>query len=233
MWSPDFRERAINLRKKGFSFSEIVKQIGVPKSTLSGWLSEVEHPNHLYFTNRKEWLGQIRILGVAKIKQNRLDKVEKIVKKTKEEVESWDFIKNKSAQKAILSFLYWAEGSKLPVNSAPVKFANTDPRLILLFVTILRNCYPIDPNRIKIKLYLHWYHDQRAVKAYWSKLLEIPEGQFGKIYLKHRSKTKRFRKNFMGICFVTYQSVYLRHEIIQTAYALQTKIVVANNAPVA
>lgn len=35
------KEKAINLRKRGFSYSEILEQIPVAKSTLSSWLHSI------------------------------------------------------------------------------------------------------------------------------------------------------------------------------------------------
>ncbi len=229
-WPKDIVEKAVQLRNSGKSYSQITKELGVVKSTLSGWLKDLPTSQHIVFTNRKEWLAKIQPMGVRAIKEKRQLEINNIIKKVNSEVEQWNFLNDKQVQNAFLSLLYWAEGQKLPERGSPMKFANTDPRLILLFVKMLKNCYNIDPKKIRVRLYLHWYHKEKEVKNFWKELLNIEDSQFYRVYRKKRSKQKRFRKNSMGICFVVYQSVDLRQEIMHKAYALQKKIV---NAPVA
>lgn len=233
-WPISTRERSRELRRGGASFSQITKELTVPKSTLSGWLRDIKHPGNLYYKNRADFLGQMRLLSAAAIRKKRKDKIDEISSRVQNEVKSWDFLRTKEAQKAALSLLYWAEGQKLPEVGSPVKFANTDPRLVLLFTTLLRSCYNIDPRKIKIHLFLHWYHNEVEVKRFWKDLLGLEDSQFRKTHWKKRSQTKKFRKNFMGICFVIYHSVDLRQEIMHTAISIQEKITgKINVAPVA
>lgn len=224
-WSQEVKNKARKLRLQGSSFGEIKKLLGIPKSTLHTWVIDIPRPAHLQYTKGAEWLKKIRLLASAAIKRKRNLEIQIIIDEVKQEVHSWNFLNSKQIQKAFLSLLYWAEGQKLPERGAPVKFANTDPRLVLLFVTLLKNCYDIDPKKIKIRLYIHWYHNEKLVKEYWKRLLNLDEKQIYKMYRKKRSKTKRFRKNFMGICFVTYQSVDLRQRIIHTAYQIQNLLI--------
>lgn len=194
------------------------------KSTLHSWIRAIKRPEKFSQQDRIRWIKEIQPLGAASIKKKRMQEIEKIADKVRQEVLQWSFLADVNVQKALLSFLYWTEGQKLPERGAPVKFANTDPRLVLLFVTLLKRCYVIDPKKIKVRLYIHWYHKPEIVKTFWKDLLGIPEVQFAKIYVKPRSKTKRFRKNFMGICFVVYQSVDLRQEIMYTAYSVYEQL---------
>lgn len=218
------KERVVGMRKKGFTFGQIRKIYLIPKSTLSNWCEDLPKPKHLYYKNRIQWLNLIRKKSVKVNKKKREDKVQRIIEGVKKEVNKWTFLNSKQTQKGFLSLLYWAEGQKLPVKSAPVKFVNTDPKLMLLFLTMLRNCYQLDESKLKARLHLHWYHNEKKVRHFWSKLLDIDESLFTKTYFKPRSKTKRFRRNFAGICFVTYGSVDLRWEIMQTGYNIQEKI---------
>lgn len=223
-WDKGVKEKVRALRLNGASYTEIRKEIAVPKSTLSNWCSDLPTPDHLYFKNRRQWLRDILKISNRVIKRKREVEVEEIALKAKHEVESWDFLKDKSVQKSFLSMLYWAEGQKLPLRGAPVKFANTDPRLVLLFLTLLRKCYRLNESKLRVRLHLHWYHNIEKSRRFWSKLLDIDESKFAKVYIKRRSKTKRFRKNFAGICFVIYYSVDLRWEIVHTGYNIQEAI---------
>ncbi len=125
--------------------------------------------------------------------------------------------------------MYWAEGNKCE-KACGTKFANTDPNLAKLYVTLLRKCYNITEVKLKIGLYVHYYHSIKKTKKFWSKMLGIPLAQFYKVYVKKRSKTKRFRKNFAGICFIYYGDSKIRKELLELGYTLQKLI--TKSAPV-
>lgn len=148
----------------------------------------------------------------------------KIIDKVNKEVSLFS-LKEKQYQKSLLAMLYWAEGAK---SRGALIFTNTDPKLCLLFITMLRNVYKVDEDKFRIRLHLHYYHDVNMSISFWSRLLKIPESKFGKIYIKKRSKTKKFRENFAGICFIKYHSEDLRFEVLQVADQIANKI-----APVA
>ena len=217
-WRLETKEKAKALRIGGATYGEIQREIGkVAKSTLCDWLKGIPQPEHESFTDPKSWMAKIRKISTKKIKEKRAGEIEVISKEVKEEMKSWSFLKSIEAQKAFLGLLYWAEGQRRPL-SAPVKFANTDPKLVLLFLAMLRNCYELDESKLRVQLYVHWYHDIPKTKKFWSELLNIDESRFSKVFIKKRSKTKRFRKNFAGICFLLYHSTDLRWKIVDTGY---------------
>ena len=61
-------------------------------------------------------------------------------------------------------------------------FANSDPRLIRIFVTWLRRFFDIDESKLRVRLYLHEGLDLDAATAFWSDVTEIPPSQFYKPY---------------------------------------------------
>ncbi|MSU45122.1 MAG: hypothetical protein EXS47_00600 [Candidatus Zambryskibacteria bacterium] len=169
-----------------------------------------------------EHLAKIRPLAGRMKTKIRLDGLEKIRISIEEEVSSYP-LKSKDFQKSLLAMLYWAEGSKHERISG-LKFTNTDPKLIDLFASLLRNCYEINEARFRIYLQLHYYHPVKKTKQFWSNLLHIPEAQFNATTIKKRSRKKRFRKNFMGICSLCYLSSDIRKEILAIGYAIQKQI---------
>lgn len=129
-------------------------------------------------------------------------------------------LSNTIVQKLLLSMLYWAEGSKHEKVSG-VRFVNTDPALALFYLRLLRNCYELDENRLKVRLHLHEYHNQKKAVEFWSKLLKIPKERFGKLYIKKRTgNQKKRRRNFMGICFIYYSEGAIRKELMEISRQL-------------
>lgn len=213
------KNQAIKMRRSGKSYNEISKVTGVAKSTLNYWFKEFPPSKHQSPEEYAKRWKKIQQLGALANKRKREKEIEEIIRECQKEVKSYP-LKNLQVRKAILSSLYWAEGAKSPA-SCGVRFANTDPELMLLFLTLLRSCYPINEKRLRVRLHLHYYHKIKATKLFWANLLNIPLNQFQKIYTKKRSISKRFRKNFMGICMVRYDDTNLKHKIMQTALGLQ------------
>lgn len=152
----------------------------------------------------------IQPMGALANHQKRLNKLKIINDRTKQEIYENNHIKENN--KALLSMLYWAEGSK--GRKDIVTFANTDPQLTKLFIYLLRNSFVLDESKLRVRVHLHYYHNENKVKKFWSKLLRIPISQFGKTYWKKRGENKIYRKNMAGICFVRYNSLALKEEIM-------------------
>ena len=216
------KRRVKSLLLSGSSYSEITKLVNVPRSTISTWFGKsIKRP--VDKKARLEHLKRIRKLAAIAIKnkwrtrhQKELEEINISVAK---EIPSYP-LDNIGFYKALLSMLYWAEGEKQEKTSG-AKFVNTDPSLALLYITLLRKCYLIDERRLRARLHLHYYHSIKKSRKFWSELLKIPTEQFTKTYIKERSKTKRFRKNFNGICFIGYNDSRIRKELLVLGKQLQ------------
>ncbi len=220
-WRDNTISKAKELRQQGYSYGQINKKLKIPKSTLHYWIGNVHLSDEHATRIKTQWIKAIQPLGALANKKEKDKFLENIRTKTQKEMKK--LTPNNLVLKSILSTLYWAEGSK--GRSSSLIFANTDPKLVLLYLTLLRNCYPIDEPKLRIRLHLHYYHKSKKIKEFWSNLLNIPIKQFGKIYWKKRSKTKKFRQNFGGICFVGYNNVRLKDEIMACALATQEKLI--------
>lgn len=227
-WEPEVRRKARQLRQNGESLSQIQKRTGVPKSTLHYWVSDLGPSPYQTPESTAARFKEVQRLGSLANKKKKEDQIAAIIQMCKIDVNCLE-TGDKLFLKGLLSMLYWAEGAKSE-NDLSVKFVNTDPKLALLFITLFRKCFEIDESRIRLRLHLHHYHKIGETKKFWSELLNVPLSQIGKIYIKKRSKTKRFRKNFMGICFIIYHDVKLQRYILNFGFELASKI--SNRVPV-
>ncbi len=213
-YEKEVKEKAEKLRREGKTYKELTQKLGVPKSTLSVWLGK-KIPGIFDRKAQLKHLTKIRPLASAAKSRKIILEDEALRKKIKKEFNNFKF-KNSGIFKLILATLYITEGARYKGVSGLI-FVNTDPKLIKLYISLLRLCYELDEKKFKIRLHLHYYHKIKNTRKYWSNILNIPLDQFGKIYLKKRSKTKRFRKNFMGICFIRYSDSSIRKELIMLA----------------
>lgn len=213
------KQNVKTLRTQGLSIGQIANKVGIAKSTVYEWTKTIDGAAKYAELGRVRWLKELQPLGAMGQRRKREKRIAQLELTTKNAISEFEITQD--VQKAILSALYWAEGTKV---RGILTFANTDPKLALLFITLLRNCYTLDESKLRIRLHLHEYHDEDNIKRFWSNLLKIPIRQFTKTYLKHRSKEKTFRRNIGGICFISYNSVYLKEEIVQFGQILGEKI---------
>lgn len=215
---------ARELRARGSTYGEISRSLDIPKSTLHSWVYDL--PPSSYQQNpqlRLKHLARIRPLASRVLHEQKVIRLAAIQKRVQEEVKRYP-LKDLMVQRAFAALLYWAEGTK--TEKSVFKFANTDPKLALLFLTLLRKAFSIEEQKIQIYLYLHHYHHVATIRKFWSNLLGVPESQFAKVYIKSRRKTKRKRKNFAGICFIRYGrgSEGLKQELLFLAREIQQAI---------
>ena len=113
--------------------------------------------------------------------------------------------------------LYAGEGAK---TDGTVKFANTDPRMILCFVMWLRAFFPIDESRLRVALYLHEGLDIELANGFWSGLTEIPLAQFGKPYRAVADRSIRATKHPMGCPAIVYSCARTHRHVMGLVAAL-------------
>jgi hypothetical protein len=193
------KEAAISLRKRGFSYSEILGQIPVAKSTLSLWLRSVGLAQ-----KQKQRLTEKRLAaalrGSNKKRERRIAITKEIKTKARNE------IKNLSNRELWLIgiALYWAEGTKERNKSQRVQFSNSDPEMIRIFLKWLKKCCSIPNKSIIFDIYLHKTAKKRQneVKKYWSKVTDFPLNKFQRIIWKKNKKStnrKNIGTNYYGL----------------------------------
>ena len=203
------KENAIQLRKSGKSYSEIKAQLGVPKSTLSGWLAPKEWSKNITHTLNQKYseTNKIRIQHLNKIRGKFLEDVYKEAEK--EALEEFERLKYHPLFIAGL-MLYWGEGDKLTKYN--VSLANTDPGMIRLFVHFLVHVCQIEQEKIKIHLLLYPDLNERKSKIYWKLHTGLEEKNFTKsTIIQGRHKTRRLQ---YGVCSAIFSSTYLKRKLI-------------------
>lgn len=189
----DDKARAISLRKEGRTYSEILIQIPVAKSTLSLWLRDVGLSKR-----QQQCLTKARLVaskrGGESRRLQRIEKTNRILTDAKKD------IRRISQRELFLigAVLYWAEGTKEKEYrpGARVEFSNSDPSMLRVFKTWLIESAKLTEADIRYEIYLHETSKGRLqeIKRYWSRELRIPLASLGTVYLK-RGLLKTNRKN--------------------------------------
>ncbi len=185
------KNKAIVLRLRGLSYSEILNKVPIAKSTLSLWLRTVNlsKRQRQKITAKRiaaakrggEIRRQKRIALTRQINQSAAKEVGKI-----NDRELW----------LLGTALYWAEGSKEKERrpGTGVQFTNSDPRMVNLFLKWLKKICGLNDRDIYFDIFIHENHRDRldSVIKYWSKATKFPKKYFPHIYFKkNRVNTKR------------------------------------------
>ena len=184
---------ALDLRRKGFSYREILEKVPVAKSSLSLWLQSVGLSKKQKQRLTEKKLASAR-RGALKKKQDRILRTKIIKEKAQKEVgklserERW----------LIGTALYWAEGSKEKEDrpGSGVQFMNHDPLMVKLFLQWLINICKIEKERIGFDIYIHEDRKPKIkeVVEFWAYNTEFPVTSFSHIYYK-KNKINPNRKN--------------------------------------
>ncbi len=179
----DQKKKAIDLRKSGHSYREILEQVPVAKSTLSLWLRSV----HLS-VSKKQVLTQKKLnaarRGAESRRRQRISSTEELKRIARDQVGALSV-----REKWLVGVaLYWAEGSKQRSSSlsASVIFNNSDPLMMKFYKDWLLEVIRVDPLALKFEIYLHETHRHRLdeVRHYWAKILSEPINRLETVYFK-------------------------------------------------
>ena len=207
------RQKAVKLRKKGWTYAEIGKCLGVSRGALSLWLRNIPYvPSEA--TRRRRQLASLKASQV--LHKRKLKRITQIKKIAKQEIEH---IKNNEL-KLLGIIAYWAEGSKTEDHF--VRFTNSDPIMIKFILRWLREICCVPEEKLRVHLRVHPDVDKKVTENYWSKVTGIPLTQFNKTTAKvSGSNGRRYSKLGYGIARITVCSTDLYYKIIGWIEGLQ------------
>jgi transcriptional regulator with XRE-family HTH domain len=219
----ELKENAIALRKHGLSMIKIEKDLGIPRSTLSGWFKNIpltKKQKKKLSNNKLRALVQARknaVLWHNAQKRNRLETAEKDARKTLISIDP----SNPVFLELALAFLYLGEGSKKNIETA---LGSSDPKILKLFLAGLKNIYNIDPNKIRCELYLRADQNPDKIKNYWSKELRIPLNNFKQVNIDKRTIGTITYPHYKGVCNLRCGNVAIQRKLVSLANLFCEKI---------
>ena len=217
------RNSALKFRLKGRSYNEIVRLLGVPKSTLSGWFTDLELPESARVRIAKRvYAGSVKALVKRNANQTQLAelKARRIRESSKKEVGKL----SKTELSLIGTALYWAEGYKRPIlkngkvkTYHPVCLSNSDPALVRTYMRFLREVCQVSDEKISADVRIYQHQNEAYLLDFWSKVTGLPFGRFKKFYygISLSSQHKRpFNILPYGTVQIRVNSTELYHKIM-------------------
>lgn len=188
---PD-KEEAIKLRIKGISYNEISRQLGIPKSTLSGWFKKLRSSKQVRLENisraKRIWAKNIIVYNKQRSVDSR-KRWEQIQQKHIKEIGQL------SSRELLLvgAALYWAEGYKK--SNWNLVFCNSDPLMIVLIMKFFLKICEVPMDKIKGQIQIHRNISPEQSLNYWARISGIPKTQFTKPIYQLTKSSKSIRGN--------------------------------------
>lgn len=127
---------------------------------------------------------------------------------------------NKAFWRLTAALLFWCEGSKRYLND--LRFTNSDPNLICMFLFALRKGFAVDEKRFRILPHLHEYHVEKAQQEFWSNITKIPLDQFTKTYWKPHTAARK-RDGYQGCISLRYNDATIAKTLDILYHTFATK----------
>ncbi len=205
------KDEAIALRKVGTSMTVIERKLGIPRSTLSGWLKDIElteeQRTSLMRNSSDGWQRARKHAAQTHKEQKAL----RLLKAKQEALETLDNIPLTQATFDLaFAMLYLGEGSK----NGTTSLASSDPKILNFVLSVLQRNYGIGRDMVKCELHLRADQDSQAMKEYWSEELQVPIGRFRKSYFDQRSAGRPTYEHYKGVCVLYCGSIAIQRKLV-------------------
>jgi transcriptional regulator with XRE-family HTH domain len=194
------REEARRLRERdGLPIKDIARRLNVSQSSVSLWVRDIELTPHQQQALRMMNPAYNRQLSGRMISVNR-----RRAARLEAQMDGRRVALGGDPLHVAGSMLYWAEGGK---KRNQVRFSNSDPDMVRLFVRFLRTYFAVSNENLRITCHLFADHlpRQREIEQFWLDALKLPRSSLCKsvvnVYSKYSTKKRRNKLPY-GTCRV-------------------------------
>lgn len=117
--------------------------------------------------------------------------------------------------------LYFGEGAK---TTKTVDLANSDPRILCVFLRFLRIIFRIDEKRLRFYLYCFSNQNVDQLITFWAKRLDVSVQNFTKPYIRNYDVNKR-RIMPWGVLHIRYNDKKLLEKILSLCSDLAAQFI--------
>lgn len=181
MTKKEFKKRAIELRRQGYSYNLIKKQIPVSKGTLSVWFHDIPFSPNREVQNRirgavlraSEWQRKIKQVSLKDANREAIAEIGRLSKR--------DLF--------LLGIgVYIGEGSK---SHNHARVINADPQVICLAIRWFEEVFALKIDNFSLTIHLYPDNNIEEALTFWSNITGIPRRYFGKPHIDTRVKKQK------------------------------------------
>jgi hypothetical protein len=196
------KAKAIALRKKGYTYKEILCIVSVARSSLSLWLKDLPltKSEKIALKDRKNASierGRIKVAGILRTRRLDREKLQLVEAKAmfKKHIHEPFFHAGLA--------LYWAEGGK---RTNQWQFMNSDADMQNVMINWLVKYGEVNLRDLRFRLYIHKAYQSEACDLWWMKKLDVSPSQFLKTIIKPSGLGVKKRPNYRGCLRIEVRS---------------------------
>lgn len=180
--NPGLKQRAIQLRLEGKSYSEICEQLQLKsKGTLSTWFRDLKLPlkSRALLAKNTARATERGLLSFNKERSRLIREENEYAYK----LGASNIGRLNERELSLLgAALYWGEGTKYERKGGSIAlvFTNSDPEMIQVFMHFLRRILEIPEERIRAGIHMYSHSETEILKTriFWSKVTGLPRDRF-------------------------------------------------------
>jgi hypothetical protein len=233
-YSSQLIKEARKLRTQGNTYGEINKLLKrkIPKSTLAEWCKNVSLPLNyaekiakLNFLNRHK--GRIIAWEINRIKR------EEFFESIKQSnIPIAEAIRDNTIGKIALAMLCLGEASKYNSKHRAFSLGNSDPRIIIIFLELLKQCFNFNPEKIRATVQCRSDQNIEALEEFWRNVTGISKSLFYKARIDPRTIGKPTKKtDYKGVLRIDYFDTKVQHELELLADLVYNQLIPIKRGP--
>lgn len=199
------KNKAIELRKQGMTYSEITQIVPVSRGLLSYWFKDLE-----FSREEKEGIakrlvdrrGKGMLKSAATNRQSRLNR-EIVAFEDAKKI----FKEMQTDHRFLIGItLYWAEGAKRHNN---FQFVNSDPDMVVFMYNWIQKYLKVDSDRIKCRLFIHRVPGYENIEMFWAGKLGVNPSLFHRTIYKPTKRIIKKNPDYKGCMCLYITDVYV------------------------
>lgn len=215
------KERAVKLRRDGNSIKDIRKKLGIPLSTLSGWLKDVPLTATQRRNLERKWKQGLAVARREAVRWHNTQKAARMEEAATTAKETLEKITDDSSSLELaLAMLYLGEGNK---TRSGLGLGNSDPLIVQFYMRALERLYKISRETLRVELHLRADQDIQESKKFWSKITGIPLKRFLYAAQDQRTKGRPTYPGYHGVCILSGGGIAIQRKLMYLARAFAEK----------
>jgi len=199
------KNQAIELRKRGMTYSEIIKIVPVTKGLLSYWFKDLVLTKE---EKEKIALNMIGSRGAGILKSSATNKQKRL---SREIVAFEDakkiFAENREDHRFLIGIaLYWAEGAK---KHDVFQFVNSDQDMVCFMHKWIQKYLKVEKEKIRLRLFIHKVPGYENIELSWAGKLGLEPSIFMKTIYKPTKHLVRKNPDYKGCMRLSIANVYI------------------------
>ncbi len=217
----ELKPAVLALRRNGKSLTFIEANLGIPKSTLSGWCKDTVLTNA-----QRQKLASDKVVGLSKaqaaaagLRQRKRELMNQMLTEEANRIVSPLEITTELIQMVLAILLV---GKNKGLHDAP--FRSDSPDTIAFYTALLKASHYVKQEEIIYELHLQGDKDEEQEMTYWSQQLAIPRTRF-KLTRTDRMSSDSNTNLHGSYCRITHPDVAIQQKLVYLYKSFSKRII--------